>query len=121
MTDRIPASGELFLDGVKLPSEGDFEVMPKSGQREFLQDNVEIHGYTEKTEFPYIKGKIIFKSLAIFEMVEQAIDATVALKTDNGKTYVLKGAFRNGSMGSISINDKAAYDVEFRGNDLTES
>ena len=121
MVDRIPASGELFLDGVKLPSEGDFEIMPKHGERETLEDNVEIHGYTEKTIYPYIKGKVIFKSLAVFEMVEKAIDSTVALKADNGKTYVLKGAFRNGSMGSISISDKAAYEVEFKGSDLTES
>jgi len=121
MVDRIINDAELFIDGTKLPSEGKFEVSFKHGQREFLQDNKEIHGFTEKTEFPFIKGKVVFKSKSVFDMVEQATDSTVALKGDNGKTYVLKGAFRNGSMGSVSIGEGAAYDVEFRGSELTES
>jgi hypothetical protein len=109
MANPNQVTGRVFItvSGTRLASkEGaklDFGGISRAG----VAGDTGVHGYTEKTEIPYVECTISHKGDTSLAALQAFTNESVMFQTDTGKTYSLRSAWLAKSLelskGEVSV------------------
>lgn len=88
-------TGRVFItvDGSRLASKEGAKLDLGGVSRTGVAGDSGVHGYTEKTEIPFIECTISHKGDTDLEALAAFNNESVTFQTDTGQTYLLRGAW----------------------------
>lgn len=95
---RIAGTCYIKVDGAQYTLAGSLTVSIDSVTREGLAGLSGVAGYKESPRVPYIEGEFYATEDVSIPALQAITDATVTAELANGKTYVLRNAWRAGAL-----------------------
>lgn len=95
MANPNQVTGRVFImvDGVRLASKEGAKLNLGGVSRTGVAGDSGVHGFSEKTEIPFVECAISHKGDTDLEAIAAFNDETVIFQTDTGQTYTLRNAW----------------------------
>lgn len=111
MGQKVAGTVYVKVDGQQLVTTGGAECPVGDVMRETIEGTVGY--YSEMERVPYVKIDALHTPDFPLEVIANGTDMTVQVEFQNGKTYVLTGAYLIGE--TVSTGDDGKVSLEFHG------
>lgn len=90
VTGRI----KIKVNGVLLETKSGSKAQVSNTEREMIEGDNSVAGYSEKTSVPFVEGTLIHTDATALEDIDNFVDGSVTFEADTGQTWILRGATR---------------------------
>jgi hypothetical protein len=118
MGTPIAGTAFVFTNGSPIALRGNLTVSPSRVERTGLAGQDRVHGYQELPTVPFMEFDVSLDPTINWEDIELIVDATIQADLINGKSYILRNAWK---AGRIEMNTRDGFSrVRFEGMNCSE-